>query len=59
MILSTKDLVIVAFVVKSFVYIWGQKGTLEFVDGTLCGGLLGGALSSNQQDFVCLVSSNT
>jgi hypothetical protein len=39
--------------------IQGQKATSEFVGRTLCGGLLGGASSSSQQGFVCLVSSNT
>jgi hypothetical protein len=39
--------------------IQGQKVTSEFVGGMLCGGLLGSALSSNQQGLVFLVSSNT
>jgi hypothetical protein len=30
-----------------------------FVDGKLCGDLLGGVLSSNQLGFVYLVSNNT
>ena len=34
-------------------------GTSAFVDGTLCGGLLGGVWSSNLQGFEYLVSNNT
>ena len=33
--------------------------TSIIADGMLCGGLLGGVLSSNQLDFVYLVSNNT
>ncbi len=33
--------------------------TSIFGDENLCGGLLGGVLSSNQLDFVNLVSNNT
>ena len=33
--------------------------TSIFVDGMLCGGLLGGVKSSNQKGFVYMVSNNT